>query len=487
MRNAISALLAASSLASCAVPDLGPRPAPLAAAQVQTQTLAGGTGVWPRDEWWQSYADPQLSRLIAEGLKNAPDLAVAAARFRAASAAAREARADLFPTVAAETTVDLVKQTYNGGIPRTFIPKGWNETGIINLQLAWDLDPWGRNRAQARAAMSEADAAALELTQARLVLSTGIADAYAELVRLTAERDVSLATIALRSNTRRLVAERVANGLDTQAELKQAVGAIPAAEADLAATDEAIGLAKNRLAELVGQGPGLSESIAAPPRLSGIQGIQGMPADVRTNLLARRPNIRAALARVEAAAARIKVARTAFYPSLNITGLIGLQALGLDRVFKPGSTYGNASPAIGLPIFQGGALRARYRGARAEYDEAVSQYDATVIQAFREVADVSVSRQALVERLSKSEAALVASREAYDIAQLRYKGGLSTFLDVLTAQNAVLINQRASAVLSTRAFALDVLLVRALGGGFSSPTRAWPAEPSLLIKDKTRG
>lgn len=483
MKKAICALLGASALASCAVPDVGPRPVPLAAAQVQTQKLAGGTGAWPRDDWWQGYADPQLSRLVAEGLEKAPDLAVATARFRAASAAVREARADIVPTIAAEATVDLAKQTYNGGIPSEFIPKGWNDTGIVNLQLAWDLDPWGRNRAQARAAMSEADAAALELTQARLILSTGIADAYAELVRLTAERDVSLDTIALRSNTRLLVAERVANGLDTQAELKQAVGAIPAAEADLAATDEAIGLVKNKLAALVGQGPDLAGSLSAPTRLSSTHGI---PADVRTDLLARRPDIRAALARVEAAAARIKVARTAFYPSLNIVGLTGLQALGLDQVFKAGSTYGNASPAVGLPIFQGGALRARYRGAQAEYDEAVAQYDAIVIQAFREVADVAVSRQALGDRLGKSEAALVASREAFDIAQLRYKGGLSTFLDVLTAQNAVLINQRVSAVLSTRAFALDVALVRALGGGFSSPSLARLAEPSLPIKDKTR-
>ncbi|HEX7850573.1 MAG TPA: efflux transporter outer membrane subunit [Sphingomonas sp.] len=484
MKNAITALLAASGLASCAVPDLGPRPAPLTPPQVQTQTLAGGTGAWPRNDWWVGYADPQLSRLISEGLERAPDLAAAAARFRAASSVAREARSGLLPTVDVQAAIDLTKQTYNGGIPREFTPKGWNETGIVNLQLAWDLDLWGRNRAQARAAMSEADAAALELTQARLVLSTGIADAYAELVRLIAERDVSLDTIALRSNTRRLVAERVANGLDTQAELKQAIGAIPAAEADLAATDEAIGLAKNQLAMLVGQGPDLARSISAPSRLSGIHGI---PADVRTDLLARRPDIRAALARVEAAAARIKVARTAFYPSLNITSLIGLQALGLDRVFKTGSTYGNASPALGLPIFQGGALRARYRGARAEYDEAVAQYDATVIQAFREVADVAVSRQALVDRLGKSEAALAASREAFDIAQLRYKGGLSTFLDVLTAQNAVLINQRASAVLSTRAFALDVSLVRALGGGYFSPPPTGPAAPPILIGDKIRG
>lgn len=472
-----------TTLAACAAPDLGPLPSPITAAQVQVSASKAENAAWPTDRWWEGFSDPQLSSLINEGLENSPDLAAASARLRAADAVAREARAASLPTQTAQASAGVVKQSYNAGIPREFVPRGWNETGTVNLQAGFDIDPWGRNRAAARAALSEAQASAIDLAQARLVLATGIADAYAELLRLTAERAVALDTIKVRTESERLVSDRVDNGLDTQAELKQAAGAVPAAKAELGATDEAIALVKNQLVALTGQGPGRGEAIADPIAKGGRY---GFPYEVRTDLLARRPDVRAALARVEAATARIKVARTAFYPSLNLTGLIGLQALGFGNVFKTGSTYGNAAPAISLPIFDGGALRARYRGSRANYDAAVADYDRVVIEAFRQVADVAASRKALTVRLANAEAALLASQQAYQVARLRYRGGLSTYLDELAAQTAVLQNRRRVADLTTRAFSLDVALVRALGGGFE-PANTLPLANAAALQDDTRG
>lgn len=479
----LMATIAICPLAGCAAPDLGPRPSPITSAQVQQSTMPIENAVWPADRWWEAFDDPQLSALITEGLDRAPDLAAASARLRAADAVAREAGAAFLPTLAAQGSAGVVKQSYNAGIPRQFVPKGWNETGTANLQAGFDIDPWGRNRATARAALSEAEASAIELAQARLILATGIADAYAELIRLSAERAIAIDVIKVRSDTEQLVSDRVSNGLDTQAELKQAAGAVPAAKAELGATDEAIALVKNQLAALTGQGPGRGEVIVDPIARGGRY---GLPTGVRTDLLARRPDVRAAMARVEAAAARIKVARTAFYPSLNLTGLIGLQALGFGNVFKAGSTYGNVAPAITLPIFDGGVLRARYRGSRATYDAAVADYDGAVIQAFRQVADVAVSRTALTGRLQNAQAALLASQQAYEIARLRYRGGLSTYLDVLAAQTAVLQNRRIAADLTTRAFSLDVALVRALGGGFE-PAAPLPSANAAALKDDIRG
>ncbi|PTD24250.1 efflux transporter outer membrane subunit [Sphingomonas fennica] len=455
-------------LAACApVPDLGAAPRPLAAGSiVATQSFAAGETAWPQAGWWQAYGDAQLSALIDEGLKGAPDLAAAAARLRKADALAQQAGAALLPSLDASASGGWAKQSYNNGIPPAFVPRGWQDNGRAALDLGLDLDLWGRNRAALRAATSDAAAARIELEEARLVLSTNIAAAYADLARLFAERDVQQSALRVRSETLALVANRVATGLDTQAELKQAEAAVPAARADVAATDEAIALTRNRLAALIGAGPdrGLAIERPATPALGG----RGLPPGVTTDLIGRRPDVAAARARVEAAAARIKVARADFYPAINLSAMIGLQSLGIDNLVKSGSSIGSVGPAISLPIFHGGELAGRYKGARADYDQAVASYDGSVVEAYHQVADAVTSQRSLAVRLDETRRALASSEQAYAVARQRYEGGLSTFLDVLSAEDAVLLNRRIVADLEARAFTLDVALVRALGGGFAT-------------------
>ncbi|OHT18978.1 Multidrug resistance outer membrane protein MdtP precursor [Sphingomonas haloaromaticamans] len=455
-------------LAACApVPDLGAAPRPLAAGSIMaTQSFAAGETAWPQAGWWQAYGDAQLSALIDEGLKGAPDLAAAAARLRKADALAQQAGAALLPSLDASASGGWAKQSYNNGIPPAFVPRGWQDNGRAALDLGLDLDLWGRNRAALRAATSDAAAARIELEEARLVLSTNIAAAYADLARLFAERDVQQSALRVRSETLALVANRVATGLDTQAELKQAEAAVPAARADVAATDEAIALTRNRLAALIGAGPdrGLTIERPATPALGG----RGLPPGVTTDLIGRRPDVAAARARVEAAAARIKVARADFYPAVNLSAMIGLQSLGIDNLVKSGSSIGSVGPAISLPIFHGGELAGRYKGARADYDQAVASYDGSVVEAYHQVADAVTSQRSLAVRLDETRRALASSEQAYAVARQRYEGGLSTFLDVLSAEDAVLLNRRIVADLEARAFTLDVALVRALGGGFAT-------------------
>ncbi|WP_041864933.1 efflux transporter outer membrane subunit [Sphingomonas sp. MM-1] len=455
-------------LAACApVPDLGAAPRPLAAGSIAaTQSFAAGETAWPQAGWWQAYGDAQLSALIGEGLKGAPDLAAAAARLRKADALAQQAGAALLPSLDASASGGWAKQSYNNGIPPAFVPRGWQDNGRAALDLGLDLDLWGRNRAALRAATSDAAAARIELEEARLVLSTNIAAAYADLARLFAERDVQQSALRVRSETLALVANRVATGLDTQAELKQAEAAVPAARADVAATDEAIALTRNRLAALIGAGPdrGLAIERPATPALGG----RGLPPGVTTDLIGRRPDVAAARARVEAAAARIKVARADFYPAVNLSAMIGLQSLGIDNLVKSGSSIGSVGPAISLPIFHGGELAGRYKGARADYDQAVASYDGSVVEAYHQVADAVTSQRSLAVRLDETRRALASSEQAYAVARQRYEGGLSTFLDVLSAEDAVLLNRRIVADLEARAFTLDVALVRALGGGFAT-------------------
>lgn len=469
-RSGLTAALAGFVLlAGCAsVPDLGPRPQVAApgAFAAERSLVAAPAASWPGDRWWTGYGDPQLDRLIDEALAGAPDLAAAAARVRAAEAVARQAGAARLPSVDARGSVSAVKQSYNNLIPEAFVPKGVNDTGELALDFGFDLDLWGRNRAALAAATSESEAARLEAAETALVLSTNIAAAYADLARFHAARTVQQDAVTVRERTARLVADRVAAGLDTQAEARQSAAAVPAARAELAATDEQIALTRNRIAALIGQGPDRGLAIAPP---AAAVRARGLPPGVTTDLIGRRPDIAAARARVEAAASRIDVARADFYPSVNLSALVGLQAFGLDRLFDGGSTFLNAGPAISLPVFRGGQLRGRYREVRAGYDEAVAQYDRTVADAFRDVADAVTSQRALGVRLGESRQSLADSEAAYSVARQRFEGGLSTFLDVLTAEDRVLQARRAVAELETRAFALDVALVRALGGGFPAP------------------
>jgi NodT family efflux transporter outer membrane factor (OMF) lipoprotein len=282
---------------------------------------------------------------------------------------------------------------------------------------------------------------------------------------LHAQRAVLAATLTNREEALSLVSGRNRAGLDSDLALRQAQGRVPAARAELAATDEAIALTRNAIAALLGDGPDRALTIT-PPTLV-VEQVRGVPADASIALIGRRPDIAAARAGVEAAASRIKVARAAFMPNISLSGLIGLQSLGFNQLFESGSRYGNAGAAITLPIFRGGALAGQYRGARGTYDEAVAHYDGTLVQALRQVADTMASRQALGQRLSETRLSLRHATEAHALARRRYEAGLSTYLDVLTAQDAVLQGQRAVADMETRAFALDVTMVRALGGGFT--------------------
>ncbi|HEX7853297.1 MAG TPA: efflux transporter outer membrane subunit [Sphingobium sp.] len=493
----LGASLAALALAGCApIPNLGPKPVPRTPATVEAErSLPGGTAAWPGDGWWHGYGGPQLTRLIEEGLANSPDVQVAAARFRQAMAMQQSAGGALLPSLDAQAGTGVAKQSYNNGFPEAFVPHGWLGTGQAALDLHFDIDLWGKNRAALVAATSETRAAQIDAQQARLVLTTAIADAYADLARLYDERDIAQRALDLRLASQKLVADRQTNGLDTRGSLRQSDATVSTARASLAGTDEQIALRRNQIAALIGAGPDRGLSITRPQSNGLVQ--LGLPEDVTTNLIGRRPDIAAARERTEAAASRIKVARADFFPAISLSALVGFQSLGytsafngtaiaggaapfINTLFKQGSIYGNAGPAISLPIFHGGAIQAQYKGVRATYDEAVATYDKTVLTAYKEVADAVTSRRVLSQRLTDARAALTASEDAYSIAQQRYKGGLSTYLDVLNVEDRLLTARQSVAELNARAFALDIALIRALGGGFTVADARNP-------KDETHG
>jgi NodT family efflux transporter outer membrane factor (OMF) lipoprotein len=193
----------------------------------------------------------------------------------------------------------------------------------------------------------------------------------------------------------------------------------------------------------------------------------GLPEGVTTDLVGRRPDIAAARERAQAEASRVKAARADFFPALRLDALFGFQSLGLDALFQKASSYGRVGPALSLPIFHGGELQGRYAGARAAYDEAVANYDRTVLAAYQQVADAVTSQRATSRRLADARAALAASQDAYDIARQRYEGGLSNYLDVLLVQDRLLQARLALAALNADLRSIDIALIRALGGGFA--------------------
>jgi NodT family efflux transporter outer membrane factor (OMF) lipoprotein len=451
--------LAAAALSAGA--GLGATPHVTARPADADQVFQGSpTSDWPTTAWWEALGDPQLDALIDQGLKGAPTLAEAAARVRTAQAITAEAASASLPRLSGYASYAEVK----ADIPP--ILKGYNDTGLLFLNFGWDLDFFGRNRAAVAAATSDSRAAMAESAEARLGLTTAIAAAYADLAGLYTERDVAERALAVRQETEGLVVRRVDNGLDTRAELSQAQAGPPAARADLAALDEQIAITRDALAALVGDGPDRGLAIQRPA--TAVLKPFGLPDNLAVDLIGRRPDIVAAKWRAEAATHRVDEARRAFYPDISLTGSFGQAALNLNQLFKNASTVGFGGPALSLPIFEGGRLRANLHGAQAESDAAVASYEDVVNEALHEVADAVASERALGTRLSESRAALAADENAHRIARLRYDGGLATYQTVLLAEDAVLLERRIVADLESRALTLDIALIRALGGGFTA-------------------
>jgi len=463
----LCALVALALSACAALPPPGARPS-LARPQTfsSEQSFTAPQADWPSDQWWKAYRDPQLDALIDEGLADAPDMRIAAARVAKARAVAQQTASALAPSLSAQGQAGATKQSYKYIFPEAFAPHGWKDYSQAALDLNWDVDFWGKTRAAARAAHQDAAAQAAEAADTRLVLSTRIASTYADLAQLYAELDAATDAVEVRRRTAELLEGRFQKGLENNGAVERARSGLATAKADVANLNEQIALTKTQIALLIGAGPDRALTIARPKPIT--EPSFGLPPNLPLDLIGRRPDIIAARDRAQAAASRIKAAKGAFYPDLNLSANIGFQALGIGNLFKSGADYGTAGPAVSLPIFDGGNLTGAYRGAEADYRIAVAQYDGALDQALNEVAQAAVSERALATRLDETRQAEGFAEAAYRTANNRYKGGLADYLDVLTAEDSLITSRRAVAALETRAFALNISLTRALGGGFQS-------------------
>lgn len=466
VKTKVLALVVAYGLGGCAMlPSVGQVGSVKPASEYQTaESLSAPASNWPCERWWQTYGDPQLDTLVDEALRDSPNMAAASARLQRAAAFSKVAYSALLPHVSADASVTGQKLSYNHLIPRSPSTDGWQDYGMATLSLNWEIDFWGKNRAGFAAATSQLNASHAEHAQVRLSLVAAVAANYAELARLFATRDMVVRSVEIRSKTAELFHERFVNGMETKGSLSEAKARLAGAQGELLLIDEQIGLQSNRLAALAGAGPDRALSIKRP--VIHLENGFGLPAELATNLLGRRPDVVAARIMAEAQLHRIDQKKAEFYPNVNLVAFIGVQSLGLNMLMKSGSDIGGIGPAISLPIFTAGRLQGELRGATATYNEAVANYNSTVTHALEDVANAGLSMKALSAQLNKGEEAVEAASQAHRVARNRYEGGLANYIEVLHAEDGLLNSQRILTSLQSRGFTLDVALKRALGGGY---------------------
>lgn len=435
-----------------------------AAAVLDGMTLSAAA--WPDNHWWQRYGDAQLGVVIAEALAGNPGLRLADARVRQAAAVAGMAESTLAPQVAASARLSRQHYSENSVLPPKLAGK-WATTADTGVNVSYELDFWGKNQAAVAAAIGRRHAAEVEAEASRLMLTVGVCQAYIRLSQLYAQRDLAEAVLRQRQQILSLTDRRVNAQLDSALELKQAQQAIPEALGNLAALDEALTLAGQQLAALMGAGPDRALSIVRPRLASNAPA--GVPTRLPSELIARRPDVVAQRWRVEAVRQDIKVAQTQFYPSVNLTALVGLQSLGLGNLLLGGSRMIGAAPGLSLPLFDGGRLRSNLALRDAEYDIAVEQYNQVLVDAVRDVVGQLSSLDALARRATLQRDALETARQAHALSLQRYRAGLGNYLQVLSTETQMLAQERLKVDLDARAFELDIGLVRALGGGYRMP------------------
>ena len=419
---------------------------------------------WPTEQWWQRYGDPQLNQLIEQALAGNPSMDAAQARLNLANAAVGSARAVRLPQADVNYQMTRERFTENYIYPPPYGGSMLTDN-TLSLNIGFDLDLWGRNRAHYAAAVSQQQAAEADAHMARNTLISAVTQSYFNLQNALTQEQVLKQLVSQLENVLNITRQRVAAGLDTEVETNQADSAVSSARVQLGQAITNANLLRHQGAALLGSGPNRGDDIQ---RTALIHVPSGVPNSIPLALLGRRPDIVAARLRVEASDSEISAAKAEFYPNINLSAFAGFMSLGLSNLLEGRSkTYG-VGPAITLPIFHGGALNAQLDARQAERDLAIANYNQTLLTAVREVADATSSIQDLQQQARDQAASLNAITSAYKIAVQRYKSGLGNFVQVLQAQNEVQKQALLNTDMQTRAYKLDAQLATALGGGYDT-------------------
>jgi outer membrane protein, multidrug efflux system len=449
-------------LSGCAMGPNYQRPTVKAPDGFRNAPVAITTNSFADLPWWGVYRDETLKSLIYTALTNNLDVRIAASRVEQARAISAQARSQFFPSVG-----------YGGGVSRgrnEFLgnPNPNNgDTGdaaLATLSAAWELDLWGRIRRLNESARAQFLATEEARQGVRLSLVSDVALAYFELLELDLQLEIAQRTTVSFEDTLRLFNDRLVGGIASRLDTSRAEGALATTAARVPEVQRLIALKENQINVLLGRNPGpvarnvtlLEQSM--PPEV---------PAGLPSTLLERRPDIRAAEQNLRSANAQVGVAMADFFPKVGLTALMGKVSPEVSA-FTAGSAnmWSLAANATG-PLFQGGALRAQYRQAKAFWEQAKLEYEQRVLTAFQEVSDALVSREKYAEARVRFDQAVTAYQEAVKISMQRYLSGSASYFEVLEAQQLLFPAEISLARAEANQLLVIVQLYRALGGGWS--------------------
>lgn len=475
-------LLLAGSLSACSFAPIYRTPetvpAPSAYREAPAPSADAETGAWKaaepsdtvnRGAWWTLFQDEQLDLLETRVAEANQDLKAGFARLQQARAATRIARSNLWPALTAASSATRARSSLNS--PR--FPPGAMATGNnfdLEADLSYELDVWGRVRNTVTSAKASQQASAADLAVLNLSIHAELAADYFALRAQDAQQALLDRTVADYERSLQLTQNLYAGGAAALADVAQAEAQLQTARTQSADTRLQRAQSEHAIAVLLGENPSLfhAEPNPLPAELAPPLIDPGLPS----SLLERRPDVAAAERRVAAANAQIGVARAAYFPVFSLAAAAGFDSTSSSNWLNAPSQFWSVGPKAALTLFDAGRHRAETAQARAIYDEQAAAYRGTVLSAYREVEDNLAALRQLEEESISATAAVAATGTALQQAQYRYKAGLTTYLEVATAESSALQAQLSNLNIHLRRMNASVQLVKALGGGWQTAALA---------------
>jgi NodT family efflux transporter outer membrane factor (OMF) lipoprotein len=415
-----------------------------------------------RGEWWEVFGEPELNALEDQVNVSNQDIAAAEANFQSARAAVRATKSALYPTIAIGATPTVSRGSTNRTVvqPGFSLGSGVNTSYVIPIDFSYEADVWGRIRRTIEASAALAEASAADLESMRLSIHAELAMDYFQLRGLDEQKRILAASIVAYEQALQLTTSRYRHGIASLVDVSQAQTQLDMTRAQLTDLGVARAQFEHAIAVLIGKPP---EELTIEP-LDRIVDPPTIPPTLPSDLLERRPDIAAFERRVAAANADIGVAKAAFFPRLTFSLTGGLSSSTIGNLFSWPSRFWSIGPVLAQTAFDGGNRKALTQQAEANYDATVATYRQSVLLAFQDVEDNLAGIRILAEEATQQIATVNSSQRSVNLAMNRYRGGITTYLEVITAQTALLFNQRSAADVHTRRMVATVLLIKAIGG-----------------------
>ncbi len=472
--RALPLLLLPAFLTGCMVGPKYVKPAvPTAPAFKESPAAFMETGPWrtahpadalPKGDWWTIFDDAGLNRLEPRIATSNQTLRIADANLQAAREQVRVVHADLYPQIGVAPFVGAERYSAN----RPYFTSANANNGLGDLQVpldvSWQIDLFGRIRRNIHIAREEAQASDADLVNVRLALQAELAMDYFELRAADSQQQLLTATVAQYRRALEVTTNRFQGGIAPRSDVSQAQTLLSAAEVQASDVQVRRAQFEHAIAVLVGEPP--SSFSLRPAPLDARPPV--IPPGLPSELLERRPDIAAAERRVAEANQRIGIARAAFFPALTISGLVGFEGTSAANVLDKSSFIYALGPTLGQTFFDAGRRRAISAQAYADFNNTTANYRQTTLTAYQQVEDALATLRILSTEAGQQHQATLAAQESERIFNNRYVGGIDTYLQVITAQTQALTNERNDIDIARRQMDASVLLVKALGGGWTT-------------------